>query len=998
MRRRQLAPDGTWVSIDVETTGLDPQRDRIIEIGAVRYEGGRLQETFTALINPGCALPPQIVALTGITDGDLEAMPSFGEVWPRLLAFLGQSPLIGHNLEFDLSFLSEEAARAGQGGPDLAAYSRLDTLAISRMLLPLAPGHALDALLQQLGLCDPGERLHRAADDAAATGRLLWWLYEHARGFPAPVLRAALGWLEPAREQMVGLYDFLGAAAAQPATATSPSGTRGGRQQRPLGVEWRQMQHERPGGLAVIPRGKLAQHLGDLFAAGGPLAEVLQTYEPRPQQADMCQAIAGRFARGGALAVEAGTGVGKSLAYLGPAVAAAESDGEKVIISTNTITLQDQLAERDVPLLALALGREVNCAVLKGRANYLCRRKWDEFLGGSLAADAGERLFGLRVMFWQAMTATGDSAELNLLGPEESLWPMVAGDEGCWGANCPHARSCYPNQARVRAEQADVVITNHAMVCANLAAEGRLLPEYHRLILDEAHHFEGVATDHLGLGVRRADLISLITGATGRGMRGARSLAAPGRDGWPSAAELSELGTLCQRAQAAVRALFDGVDSALSGGMGGNGDLLDAPLSELRYRTKMEGLPPGTYDRAVEAAESLRQLSRQLNLIAGRAPADIPAVAEVALLGRDAAGQGMALEMLAQADQADWVYWLEDSLGGPSVRGVPVDVSPMLEEQLWQRLHTVILVSATLSILSSFDHTLGRLGLRPGGDSPPESMVLNSPFDYRRQALLCVPNDLPMPGGGNGDREYTGAVSQFLADLLPVVGGRTLVLFTSHRMLREVHSTIRVELAEAGVRLLGQGIDGGRSRLLRALRTEQGVAVLGTSTFWEGVDVRGPQLSCLVIARLPFPRPDEPLVAARQEKLEREGKGSFAHYSLPQAVLRLKQGFGRLIRSTEDYGAVVLLDGRVLRRSYGRIFVGSLPGAARFFGTSAAVIDRIGDWLGGGYAPGAGSTAPAAVSRAKGTGIRWVESQQQAPSQGDGAAKQDALDDRGEGR
>jgi ATP-dependent DNA helicase DinG len=937
---------GAFVAVDFETTGLDPETDRIIELGAVRYREGSVVGSYHRLVNPGRPLPWRVAQLTGLSDATLEAQPGIREALPGFVEFIGQDRVIGHNLSFDLGFLVSEMRRAGMRPLDLGATG-LDTLSLARALMPARPGHSLGTLVSELGLADGDERRHRALDDAAASGRLLLWLYAHAATYAPAVLRAARDWLAPAREQMRGLSDFVDEVLERPAAAARrPAATPGGSVPSP------------DLSLPCVARGGLASLLPELFEPGGLLSRVLAGFEPRPQQARMAQAIARVLGAGGTLAVEAGTGIGKSLAYLAPALAVAEGESEKVVVSTNTITLQDQLVERDLPLLSAALGRPVRFATLKGRPNYLCMRKWYEELGAALTADTAERLFVLRVLFWQATTETGDNAELNLMGEEDALWRLVSGDEGCWGSACPYSSRCYLTRARQRAEQADLVIANHALVCANLAAGGRLLPEHRRLIIDEAHHFEAVATDHLGLSVRRGELVALIGGASGRGFRAPRVLAAPGQQGWPSEAELSELAVASQRAQAAARTLFDGIAAAV-GELRGPGDLESSSL-QIPYREGMQGLPEGTFEVSRTAWEALGRLGRLLGAVAGRAPADAAAAAEVANLARAVSLQAAALDALGRADQKDWVYWLEDGPGGHALCGAPIDVGPILRERLWPELHSAALVSATLAVMERFDHTLGRLGLGGGsGDDRPGSLLLRSPFDYRRQALLCVPTDLPEPGagGGEGDRSYVAAAAEYLADLLPAVGGRALALFTSYRMLRQVYAKVAAELAGRGLNVLAQGIDGGRTRLLRALRTEERVVVFGTSTFWEGIDVRGPQLSCLVIARLPFPRPDDPLVAARQDRLEREGQSSFAHYSLPQAVLRLKQGFGRLIRSGEDHGAVVILDGRLLRRQYGRVFLDSLPEATRYYGPSAQTIARVTSWLQGDGA----------------TGVRWVD-------------------------
>lgn len=925
----------TYVCIDLETTGLDPARDQVIELGAVRFRGGAPLETFSALVNPGCSLPPVVSRLTGLRDEDLREQPVLSEVLPAFIRFLEDEPLVGHNIQFDLGFLTRAAA--GQGLP--LADSGLDTLLLARALLPFEPTYALGPLSEALR--KPDAPRHRAAADALCSGLLFERLKDEATGYSRRVLLEAVRWLDPSREQMAAIYGFYRSALEQAGGESGP----GTERREPAG----QVAPLSPVGEAtVIPRGKLTSSLPWAFGPDGLLAETVPGFEVRSEQADMCNAILGCMLGGGTLAVEAGTGVGKSLAYLLPAIAVAESREQKVVISTHTVTLQDQLAEKDLPMLSRALGRDVRFAVVKGRSNYLCLRKWEGFMGAALVPDQVERQFGLRILFWLERTRTADRAELNLTPDEDGCWELLSSGDDCWGRNCPHAARCHAEASRAAAARADVVIANHALVCADLATENRVLPAYEHLIVDEAQHFEDVATEHLGLSASRHELAAL-TGALGAGARGrARSR----RPGWPMPAGLDggmqagsaggQLRAAAGRALAAVDDFFIRLGGAWPEAIQGTEDVFP---SEIRYGPGMAGLPPESAGLGRVAAEALGALTREASSLAEGMPEGNDGAKELAGLARALSGCGAALDQLARADRSDWVYWIAQRHGQVHVRGVPIAVGGRLHEELWGKLRSRVLVSATLSVAGRFDHFLGRTGLVGPQLPPAETVLLSSPFDYRRQVLMCVPDDLPLPGAGNDERDYAAATAEFLVKLLQATSGRALVLFTSHRLLRTVNRLIAGELAAAGLNLYAQGIDGGRNRLLRALREEERTVVFGTATFWEGIDVRGPQLSCLAITKLPFPRPDDPLVAARQEQLAREGRSPFDHYALPQAVLRLKQGFGRLIRSATDRGAVVILDGRLLHRRYGRTFAASLPPVTWYRGPETKVIERVSQWL-----------------------------------------------------
>ncbi|MDP2871046.1 MAG: helicase C-terminal domain-containing protein [Bacillota bacterium] len=929
----------TYTCIDLKTTGLDPARDRIVELAAVRFSGGQAVETYSALVNPGCPLPPAVARLTGLSDDDLRRQPTLDEVLPEYLRFLGTGPLVGHNVRFDLQFLGRAAQAHGLD----AAADGLDTLALARALWPMQQSYALESLAQRLGHAGPGVS-HRAASDALSTGMLLEQLRLETERYPLRVLGAAMHWLDPAREQMAPLYGFLRSAwesslrstSAQPemegAGAAGPSGP----------GDARAAKGEPPS--AGVPRGKLTSVLPWAFGLDGLLAGHLPDFEVRHEQTEMCNAILGCMLGGGSLAVEAGTGVGKSLAYLLPAVAVAESREQRVVVSTHTVTLQDQLAEKDLPLLARAVGREVRFAVLKGRSNYLCRRKWEAFLGGSLVADEVERTFGLRILFWLERTATADRAELNLTPDEDGCWGLVSSGEDCWGRHCPHAGRCHGEAAREAASRADLVIANHALVCADLATDNRVLPAYEHLVVDEAQHFEDVATDHLGLEVSRQELAAL-TGALGGGRRGRGGsrrmlvpLTASGGDAAAAETAAVELRAAAGRALAAVDDFFTLLGTAWPGGATGADD---TGPSEIRYGPDMAGLPAGCSGLGRAAAEALAKLAREAAKRAELLPENDGPGQELAGLSRALAVQAAGLGHLTRADRGDWVYWLAQRAGQVNLRGAPIAVGERLHEELWGKLRSRVLVSATLSVAGRFDHFLGRTGLVGPVVPPADTVLLSSPFDFRRQVLMCVPDDLPLPGTGEAERDYAASIAEFLAGLLPATSGRALVLFTSHRLLRMVHGLVAPELAAGGLNVYAQGVDGGRSRLVRALRGEERTVVFGSSTFWEGIDVRGPQLSCLVITKLPFPRPDDPLVAARQEQLASQGRSPFDHYSLPQAVLRFKQGFGRLIRSASDRGVVVVLDGRLLYRRYGRTFANSLPEVTWYRGPGRQVVSRV---------------------------------------------------------
>src|SRR5919109_675489 len=612
------------------------------------------------------------------------------------------------------------------------------------------------------------------------------------------------------------------------------------------------------------------------FAPGGPLAAALPGYEPRPGQAALAEEIADALAAGEHMLAEAGTGTGKSLAYLIPALAS----GQRVVVATATKALQEQLLTKDVPAAAAALGREVRCAVLKGRQNYVCRRSVQAL---PLFGTAGDARDFERLRDWLDTTATGHRAELPF-EPSTSLWTdLSVGADRCLGRRCPFIGACFAEAARERAGQAELVIANHALYFADVAVRARtdgvgVLPDHDAVVFDEAHRLEEAAASWFGGRVSLAGL-----------RQRARDVERHCRenDHAPPARVLAEM---------------DATAARLVGGE-----------VHGRRRLTARDLEQGLRDGAHTLAASLERLAEGLR---GRGE-------EGDALARRANGLVSDLETCLDVDDLDRVSWREPS----ALVWAPVDVSDQLREQVWGSSVTAVLVSATLEA----PFVRRRLGL-----DEARAVSFPSPFDYREQALLYVPAGLPIPRTG----AYYARLADEVVALCRLSRGRALVLATSYRALDEL-------VERAGPRLpfpvLRQG-EAPRERLLERFRAEVDSVLFATATFWQGVDVAGESLSLLVIDKLPFAAPDEPLVEARCERIARLGGDWFAEYALPTAVLQLRQGFGRLIRGHGDEGVVAILDPRLRTRGYGQRFLEALPPAplvgerdavAAFFGAGA---------------------------------------------------------------
>lgn len=624
--------------------------------------------------------------------------------------------------------------------------------------------------------------------------------------------------------------------------------------------------------------------IAGLFSGVGPLARAIPGFAERPEQVAMAEEVAAALGTSEQLLIEAGTGIGKTFAYLVPAL----FSSRRVIVSTGTRALQDQLFHRDLPTVARGLGLPVQVALLKGRANYLCLHRLS--LAEQQAAARGlsrEVAIGLdRVRRWSFATRTGDIGEIGSLGEQHPVWPWVTSTrDNCLGAECPDFQRCHVASARRAAQAADVVVVNHHLLMADLVLKeegfGELLPGADAVIIDEAHQLPEVATQFLGFVVSTRQLQGL-----------SRDLVA----------ELMLLSSIDRSASGWVQTFERRVVDAHDA-LRGAGDRID------------ETSWPGAFTESLSAiAADLASLVDTLTPVQGESPA-------IAAVLRRAAEIGERLQTLLSAqEEMPAIRWVQQTQQGFSAHYVPVDTARQLGELVASRPCSWIYTSATLAVGEDFGHFKRRLGV----DSA-RSVRFGSPFDYPEQALLYLPTGLDAPAS----RQHTRQVIDAAWPVLEASGGRAFLLFTSHRALREAAEILASKLRSfSPFPVLVQG-EAPRDLLLKKFREYGNAVLLGTGSFWEGVDVKGPALTVVVIDKLPFAVPDDPVLKARLEAIEREGGNPFLEEQVPQAVIALKQGVGRLIRDTEDFGVVMVCDQRLTTRPYGRTFLNSLPPMAR---------------------------------------------------------------------
>jgi ATP-dependent DNA helicase DinG len=700
----------------------------------------------------------------------------------------------------------------------------------------------------------------------------------------------------------------------------------------------------------------------DTLGEKGAVAQQLSRYEDRRSQRDMAAHIADGYNDGGVQMLEAGTGVGKSFAYLVPALAWARANGERTVVSTNTINLQEQLVGKDLPLLRKALTTDdytPTFALLKGWRNYLCLARMHQAVSGQRTLLEQDKLDELiSIAEWAGHTADGTLSDLPV-SPSAEVWDEVSAEPDlCTRLKCPEFDRCFLFRARRRAAEADVVVVNHHLLAADLSVrqaqdnwqDAAVLPPYQRLILDEAHHLEDVAANHLGIQVTSRAVRRLLARfeRNGRGLAPTLSYELQNRSDLMSRASLD---LLQQRllpaiadARRASEALFFRLYERLEDVTGGQQRLddsfatdpiwdeglgfdLDSALGAFRsLRDTVETIA----DRLSQAEETERrgQLLQELRGVMRRL---------------ESVSDGLNRTLRPTTGGSPTVRWMERTSRGQhvSLSAVPLDLAPVLRELLFDRLRTVVLTSATLAAAGEFNFLESRLGL--SGESSPVTVreIFASPFDYPSQCVFGVPNDLPEPR--EDEPAHGAAVVQVVTDLAYASDGGMFVLFTSHAALRRAARELRAGLGDRWP-ILVQG-ESPRDVLLRRFRELENAILLGTDSFWEGVDVPGRALRCLVLNKLPFKVPSEPITAARLERLAEEGLDGFMSYLLPHAALKLKQGFGRLIRSRQDTGVVILLDSRVVTKRYGPLLLSGLPRAERVIGSWAQVRTKCEDFF-----------------------------------------------------
>ncbi len=909
-----------YVAVDLETTGLDPKTDTILELGAVRFRDGEVLETFSQVVNPDRPIPRFIQQLTGISQEEAAQAPPLSSVASAFRRFIGAHPLVGHNISFDSSFLRSHNLHHQN--------DELDTWELAIILLPGLSSYKLTRLAEHLGISL--EDAHRAFADAEATMHVFEALRRRAEGLPIETLQSIN---RMAVNSEWALRDFF--ADAEAAASQRWAGRATKSKDLDMGPLFSSQQSLEP---VSHPRPLDVDTLTALLEPGGAFAEHFPAYEYRQPQVEMLRVVAKAFNHGDHIMIEAGTGTGKSIAYLIPALAWATQNGQRVVVSSNTINLQEQLYHKDLPDLRHILPFDFQVAVLKGRSNYLCPRRLQQMLG---RPDLGPTEISVlaRILVWLPQTETGDQSEITLVNAQErAVWQRVCSDsQSCSQSRCVEhaARPDFFYLARNRAEAAHVIIINHALLLADIVTENRVIPAYDHLIIDEAHHLEDATTHALTINIDHSSFVTRLrdlapvgqADRTGGLLAQAATLvrkAGCPREKADAVIDLtSELADRIPLLDVHMYDYFDAIDRFLAQTTGRQYDNNDYDL-RLRLTSK-ERVQPAWVNVEIMADNVLLELrnfdeklgslvglisdlSNCLGLAGDELNADLQAMQRLLLETQE------TIHAATFDPDPNAIYWVRRSRRYQtlSLHSAPLHVGSLLEQYIFLNKETVILTSATLRTSNSFNYLRQRLGA-----TDAKELSLESPFDFRQAALVYLPTDMPEPN----QSAFQSRVEQAIYELSLATQGRLLALFTSYAQLQKTAEALRPRLAEQDFNLLVQGMGGSRQQILTDFRQSQRAVLMGTRSFWEGIDVQGEALSALVIVKLPFAVPSDPIIAARSETFD----SAFWEYQVPEAILHLRQGFGRLIRSREDRGICVLLDRRLQSKRYGSKFLESLP-------------------------------------------------------------------------
>jgi len=903
------------VSLDLETTGLSPGKDKIIEIGAVKTDSnGNQIEEFNSLVNPGILISDFIENLTGISNDDVLSSLKFADIVDEFQSFLDDSIIIGHNIEFDLRFLSEEGLKLNN--------KFVDTWRFSQIMLPDLLDLSLGSICNYLNINQ--QNAHRALSDAKFTLEVFLLLSEKYKNLDNKLQTAICNIISGKDNELFFLFNSV--------LNEIDSNLKNNIFFSPMEIIPKHNIKEKTKGNYFNYGDDVLQ---EIFSSNSEiLNKVLSNFSYREQQLDMSKVISDCIKNQHSAALEAGTGVGKSLAYLLPAAIFALKTGKRVLVSTNTINLQDQLYLKDLPLVKSILSEldpdaeEINFSILKGRDNYLCIKNYgNQFVEEDIDQDYSR--FLAKIAVWLSKTETGEKSELGLSNfVNNNYWRRIIPKNkiNCYGFDGP----CFLRNSREKAESSNIIIVNHALLMTDLKSVNSVIPDYDVLIIDEAHNLEDVASQHLGwkvderdlkdifrINYGKYDLIEMIANLINREFKNTDGLA-------QAEDKLKRMISTIEELNIKSKSLFKSVNQIVIGKgnkNSGHNSLridIDSNFPELNFVRKDWN----------ELKFKLDKLKSDLNRYYKDLKEKITGSKIQFENWNDLFEQWIEnweeaknnLDEFLTSSNNEMVYWIENNeqFNNHVFFSAPINVSKILNKNLFENVKSVILTSATLNSNDEFNHLKQTTGL-----NVDHAKSFGSPFDYDNSVEILLPTMFPEPNANN----YQEELDKIIFENVLSANGRAMVLFTSYKSLRNTQKSLKTKLEEYNINVLAQGVDGNPYQIIKRFKKNPKSLILGTLSFWEGVDIEDGSLDLLIITKLPFDVPTHPLFEARSAKYD----NSFIEYALPRAILKFKQGFGRLIRNEKDTGKVLLLDSRITSKRYGKMFLEALPGGKKIF-------------------------------------------------------------------
>lgn len=932
-----------YVVIDLETTGNTPKKgDKIIQFAAVVVKNGKIIEEYSSLVNPGLPIPPFIEELTGLNDEMVKEAPLFSEIAPKVLTLLDEGYFVAHNVLFDLSFLQEELIESGYNG----FYGPiLDTVEMARALFPTADSFQLSELALREGLTH--DRPHQADSDAFVTAELLLLLLDRLKQLPLQTVKQLLKLSHGLKSDLHLLLDEI--IIRRESSIEEPSFAD---LEIHRGIALRKI-YDPDNSLNNETVAYPVEHEEkvQLFKKAFP------AFEQRLGQFTMMDSVYHAFTHNNTVMIEAGTGVGKSLAYLIPAVLFGKETGQPIIVSTYTIQLQEQLLSNDIPKLKKMLPFSLSAVLLKGRSHYLSLPKFEQSLKDN-DDNYDTILTKMQILVWLTETITGDIDEVNLSSGGMLFWNKIKNDETIFLQNKSWISRDFYLRARKKATSANIIITNHSLVLTDIIAENKILPSYSHIVIDEGHHFGQAAGKHVGISFDYASLRYLISQIGFMEQKHlffqlekiVEKLDLKETDllhSFEVNQMLIELNYEMDELFKTIAVYAKKMSNSRKG------------FNRLSCRIPTEDTTSGWIAVKISAERFLFILKDTLHELNKRLVVTREFADKVSLTAREKSFLEELSSLLQELNEVtaivkniflqsspDFVKWIEMDIrslqNSTTVYAQPVTVAEFLQKNFFSKKDSVVITSATLSVKNSFNYMMEELGLQT---IVCKTEHIESPFQYDQQVKLIIPEDLPEINTVTLD-EYVAAIAEHIISIAEATKGRMLVLFTSHEMLRKTYEIIKESGFLDDYALIAQGISSGsRSRLTRNFQRFEKAILFGTSSFWEGIDIPGEDLTCLIIVRLPFSPPDEPLTKAKCEKIKNKGGNPFSDYSLPEAVIRFKQGFGRLIRTKTDRGFIFIFDRRLVTTRYGKAFLDSIPKIPVEKRNIGEIVEIIKRWL-----------------------------------------------------